>query len=42
MVWECATDAVPQLPEGWQLRLQRRYGGTSVLLLNPLDPVDPA
>ncbi|MFN5116623.1 MAG: 16S rRNA (guanine(966)-N(2))-methyltransferase RsmD [Cyanobacteriota bacterium] len=43
MVWECASDAVPQLPERWQLRLQRHYGGTTVLLLNPPDSsVDPA
>jgi len=33
LVWECASDAVPLLPPGWQRRDQRRYGGSTVLLL---------
>ncbi|MCP9797362.1 16S rRNA (guanine(966)-N(2))-methyltransferase RsmD [Cyanobium sp. Lug-B] len=33
LVWECASDAVPELPPGWQGRDQRRYGGTTVVLL---------
>ena len=32
-VWECASDAVPELPPGWQLRDQRRYGGSTVVVL---------
>ncbi|AFY30362.1 16S rRNA (guanine(966)-N(2))-methyltransferase RsmD [Cyanobium gracile] len=33
LVWECASDAVPELPPGWHGRDQRRYGGTTVVLL---------
>jgi len=33
LVWECASDAVPVMPPGWQRRDQRRYGGSTVLLL---------
>jgi hypothetical protein len=28
-----ATTAVPELPPGWQCRDQRRYGGSTVVLL---------
>jgi 16S rRNA (guanine(966)-N(2))-methyltransferase RsmD len=31
--WECATGAVPAVPPGWQSRRRRRYGGSTVLLL---------
>ena len=34
MVWECASDTCPQVPPGWQLIDQRRYGSTSVMLLS--------
>jgi len=34
MVWECASHACPQVPDGWRLNDQRRYGSTSVMLLN--------
>jgi 16S rRNA G966 N2-methylase RsmD len=33
LVWECASDAVPEPPHCWLVRDQRRYGGTMVLLL---------
>lgn len=33
LIWECASDAVPATPAGWRLRDQRRYGGTSLVLL---------
>lgn len=33
LVWECPTQAVPDLPDGWRARTPRRYGGSSVLLL---------
>lgn len=33
LVWECASDAVPEVPQGWQARDQRRYGGSTVMLL---------
>jgi 16S rRNA (guanine(966)-N(2))-methyltransferase RsmD len=33
LVWECASSAVPPTPEGWQLRDERRYGSTSLMLL---------
>ena len=35
LVWECPSDAVPAAPPGWQLRDQRRYGGSTLLLLTP-------
>jgi len=33
MVWECASAKPPNLPAGWQLADQRRYGSTSVMIL---------
>ena len=33
MVWECASAKPPNLPAGWQLADQRRYGSTSVMVL---------
>jgi 16S rRNA (guanine(966)-N(2))-methyltransferase RsmD len=33
LVWECASDQVPAVPTGWRQRDRRRYGGTSLLLL---------
>jgi 16S rRNA (guanine(966)-N(2))-methyltransferase RsmD len=33
MVWECATTKTPNLPAGWQLADQRRYGSTSLMVL---------
>lgn len=36
LVWECPSDQVPPLPSGWQQRDQRRYGGSTVVLLQPL------
>ena len=33
MVWEYATAKQPNLPEGWQLADQRRYGSTSLMVL---------
>jgi 16S rRNA (guanine(966)-N(2))-methyltransferase RsmD len=33
LVWECASDAVPEPPAGWRCRDQRRYGGSTVVLL---------
>lgn len=44
LLWECASDAVPVTPEGWELLDQRRYGGTSVIVLQPAtqDPNNPA
>lgn len=35
LVWECPSDQVLSLPHGWDLRDQRRYGGSSVVLLQP-------
>jgi 16S rRNA (guanine966-N2)-methyltransferase len=35
LVWECPSDQVPEVPTGWSLRDQRRYGGSSVVLLQP-------
>jgi 16S rRNA (guanine966-N2)-methyltransferase len=36
LVWECPSDQVPGAPAGWQLRDQRRYGGSTVVLLTPI------
>lgn len=33
LVWECASSAVPETPQGWQRRDERRYGSTSLVLL---------
>jgi len=33
LVWECASDALPSVPPGWLVRDQRRYGGTTLMLL---------
>jgi 16S rRNA (guanine(966)-N(2))-methyltransferase RsmD len=35
LVWECPSKAVPSAPSGWTLRDQRRYGGSTVVLLQP-------
>jgi 16S rRNA G966 N2-methylase RsmD len=37
LVWECPSEEIPPLPAGWRLRDRRRYGGSSVVLLQPLD-----
>jgi 16S rRNA (guanine966-N2)-methyltransferase len=34
LVLECASDQIPELPRGWELLDQRRYGGTTLLLLS--------
>lgn len=36
LVWECPSDPLPPLPPGWRLREQRRYGGSTVMILQPL------
>lgn len=33
LLWECASDAAPEVPSGWVETDRRRYGGTSVILL---------
>lgn len=42
LVWECASDGVPEVPPGWRCRDQRRYGGSTVVLLEvaPALPAD--
>jgi 16S rRNA (guanine(966)-N(2))-methyltransferase RsmD len=37
LVWESASDAVPEVPAGWRLRKRRQYGGSTVLLLEAGD-----
>lgn len=34
LLLECATNEVPQVVPGWQLLQERRYGSTTVLVLN--------
>lgn len=36
LIWECPSDQVPEVPIGWSLRDRRRYGGSSVVLLQPV------
>ena len=33
LIWECPSDQVPTAPAGWMVRDQRRYGGSTVVLL---------
>ncbi len=33
LVWECSSEEVPSPPAGWSVRVQRRYGSSTVLLL---------
>jgi 16S rRNA (guanine966-N2)-methyltransferase len=33
LIWECGTGAVAEPPPGWRLRDRRRYGSTTVVLL---------
>jgi 16S rRNA (guanine(966)-N(2))-methyltransferase RsmD len=44
LVWECASDALPELPPGWLCHDQRRYGSSTIQLLEPqlLEPQKPA
>lgn len=35
LLWECPTEAMPSPPEGWIASEPRRYGGTTLLLLQP-------
>lgn len=34
LIWECGSTALPDLPSGWHLNDQRRYGSTTVMLLS--------
>lgn len=36
LIWECPSDQVPPVPKGWQQCDQRRYGGSTVVLLQPI------
>jgi len=33
LLWECGSDALPSVPAGWKVRDQRRYGGTTLMVL---------
>jgi 16S rRNA (guanine966-N2)-methyltransferase len=33
LIWECGSDAVAELPSGWRQRDRRRYGSTTLVLL---------
>lgn len=45
MLWECGTGQIPRVPLGWRCREQRRYGSTTLMLLelqaSSLPPVPP-
>lgn len=34
LVWECPSERLPEPPVGWRLRDSRRYGGSTVVLLD--------
>ena len=34
MLWECSSAQLPQVPDGWALEDQRRYGTTSLMVLS--------
>ncbi len=40
LVWECPSDQVPPAPRGWRQCDQRRYGGSSVVLLQPIETAE--
>jgi 16S rRNA (guanine966-N2)-methyltransferase len=35
LIWECPSGTTPEIPQGWELIDQRRYGGSSLVLLAP-------
>ncbi len=37
LLLECASDRVPDVPSGWRLDDQRRYGGSTLLRLSPAE-----
>ena len=37
LIWECASSVLPAIPAGWCKRDQRRYGSTSLLLLDQVN-----
>jgi 16S rRNA G966 N2-methylase RsmD len=37
LIWECASSQLPAIPAGWSKRDERRYGSTSLLLLDQVD-----
>ena len=37
LIWECASSKLPAIPAGWSKRDERRYGSTSLLLLDQVD-----
>ena len=34
LIWECPSDHRPEVPEGWRLSDERRYGGSTLVLLH--------
>lgn len=37
LIWECASSKLPAIPAGWGKRDERRYGSTSLLLLDQVN-----
>lgn len=35
LIWECPSDQTPGIPPGWVLKDERRYGGSTLVLLTP-------
>ena len=38
MLWECSSLAIPEVPAGWELKDQRRYGSSTLLQLRQASP----
>ncbi len=38
MLWECASSGIPQVPAGWEVQDQRRYGSSTLLQLRQATP----
>ena len=37
LIWECDSSTIPEIPSGWSCHKQRRYGRTTLLLLEQVD-----
>lgn len=35
LVWECSSEAYPEVPHGWRMTDRRRYGSCGLMLLEP-------
>lgn len=40
MVWECASEQLPEVPSGWQLLDRRRYGSSTLMILGTAEETE--